>query len=568
MYSDQKMLTRVYYRALLPNMLSILGGTVNVLFDGILVGRRMGELGIASVNQSLAVYLLLCTVGSLIASGAFAESAAALGRNRPEEGQRYYGLALELAAAVGFLLCGAGFLLSEPIARSLGSVDSRELVETYIRITFLGGVFKVLLYVPFFYLRLAGKTAQSAWAMMTMTALNIVLDYLFLFVFDFGIGGAAWASVLATAVACGMSFWFLLRLKDGFRFRPVCPRMEELRRIVKAGSPMASNNLCSALRIVLLNGIMNLAGGSSMVAAFAVTNNLNEFSICIQNGVPQAGSAMLGIYQGEQDPLSVKKLLKLQMACGFWLAWAFAAVLFLTGSQVGALFGSSMDLRFAAGCLGIGVIFGTLNSIMTYYYYAIMKPGMANLITVLRVLAVTVVLAWFLTPLGEGIFHFYWLAELLTGMIWIGAGFLSDRKTTGRFSLYMLDETAFREGKCINFTVACDTVAICEASEKIQDFCQRNGFTEDQTMTISLALEELMVITAEKSMHHQGFMDVRILRTKEGGILRIRSEGKRYNSLEYAEAGMEYLGVKMIMKMAKKTEYQNTLGLNTLIVVI
>ena len=132
----------------------------------------------------------------------------------------------------------------------------------------------------------------------------------------------------------------------------------------------------------------------------------------------------------------------------------------------------------------------------------------------------------------------------------------------------MLDETAFLEGKCINFTVACDNGAICEASEKIQDFCKQNGFTEDQTMTISLALEELMVITAEKSMHYQGFMDVRILRTREGGILRIRSEGKRYNSLEYAEAGIEYLGVSMIMKMAKKTEYQNTLGLNTLIVVI
>ena len=78
MYFDQKMLTRVYYRALIPNMAAILGGTINVLFDGILVGRKMGELGIASVNQSLAVYLLLCTVGSLIASGAFAESAAAL----------------------------------------------------------------------------------------------------------------------------------------------------------------------------------------------------------------------------------------------------------------------------------------------------------------------------------------------------------------------------------------------------------------------------------------------------------------------------------------------------------
>ena len=104
MYFDQKMLTRVYYRALIPNMAAILGGTINVLFDGILVGRKMGELGIASVNQSLAVFLLPCTVGSLIASGAFAESAAALGENRQEEGQRYYSLGLELAAAIGILL--------------------------------------------------------------------------------------------------------------------------------------------------------------------------------------------------------------------------------------------------------------------------------------------------------------------------------------------------------------------------------------------------------------------------------------------------------------------------------
>nr|WP_300821688.1 MATE family efflux transporter [uncultured Acetatifactor sp.] len=568
MYFDQKMLSRVYYRALLPNMAAILGGTINVLFDGILVGRRMGELGIASVNQSLAVYLLLCTVGSLIASGAFAESAAAMGENRQEEGQRYYSLGLELAAVVGAALCAAGFLLSGPIAKSLGSADSWQLVETYIRITFLGGVFKVLLYVPFFYLRLAGKTNQSAWAMMTMTGLNIILDYVFLFVFDFGIAGAAWASVLATVVACCMSFGFLFRLKDGFRFRPMRPRMEEIRRIVKAGSPMAANNLCSALRIVLLNGIMNLAGGSGMVAAFAVTNNLNEFSICIQNGVPQAGSAMLGIYQGEQDPLSVKKLLKIQLSWGLGLSSAFAAGLLLAGGRVGRLFGSSMDLGFAVGCLGVGVIFGTLNSVMTYYYYATRKPGMANLITVMRVLAVTVALAWLLRPFGDRIFCFYWLAELVTGALWIGAGLLLGRRRQGRWSLYMLDETAFLEGKCINFTVACDNGAICEASEKIQDFCKQNGFTEDQTMTISLALEELMVITAEKSMHYQGFMDVRILRTREGGILRIRSEGKRYNSLEYAEAGIEYLGVSMIMKMAKKTEYQNTLGLNTLIVVI
>ena len=568
MYSDQKLLARIYFRALLPNMAAILGGTVNVLFDGILVGRKMGDLGIASVNQSLAVYLLLCTAGSLIASGAFAESAAALGANRTKEAGRYYSLALELSLAAGLLLCGLGYLLSGPIAAALGSEDSFRMVETYIRITFAGGIFKILLYVPFFYLRLEGRTGQSACAMGVMTALNILLDYVFLFPLDLGIGGAAWASVLATVVAFAMSFYFLARSRDGVHFRPVRPKAGEIVKILRSGSPMAANNLCSSLRIVLLNGIMNLVGGSAMVAAFAVTNSLNEFSICIQNGVPQAGSAMLGIYQGEQDPLSVKKLLKLQLKSGVLLSGLFAAGLLLAGNRIGLLFGSGADLRFACACLAVGVIFGTCNSVMTYYYYAVMKPGMANMITVLRVLVVAVALAWLFRPLKEQIWIFYWVSELVTAGLCTAVAAFCTKVRNGKASLYMLDETAYQEGRCINFTVACNSGAICEASEKIQDFCQFNAFTEEQTMTISLALEELMVITSEKSMNGRGSMDVRLLRTEEGGILRIRSEGKRYNSLEYAEEGIEYLGVKMIMKMAKRTEYQNTLGLNTLIVVI
>ena len=87
-------------------------------------------------------------------------------------------------------------------------------------------------------------------------------------------------------------------------------------------------------------------------------------------------------------------------------------------------------------------------------------------------------------------------------------------------------------------------------------------------MTISLALEELMIIVANKSMDHQGMLDVRILRTGEGGILRIRSQGRHYNPLNFAEGDMEYMGVDLIRQMAKRTEYQTTLGLNTLIVEI
>jgi len=576
MHSDQKMLDRIYYQALFPNMVAILGGTINVLFDGILTGRKMGDLGIASINQSLAVYLILCTIGSLIAAGASAESAASIGANRTEEGSEYFTLAMGLAIGAGILVCGLGFALSGPIAMFLGSEGSWKLVETYIRITFAGGIFKILLYIPFFYLKLEGKMRQSAYAMVTMTVLNIVLDYVFLFVFEWGIGGAAWASTLATAAACTMSYFFLMgpgakcsfrlcRLKGGDNKQD---RAAMVFRIIKSGSPMAANNLFSSLRIICLNSIMNQVGGSGMVAVFGITNSLNEFSISIQNGVPQAGSAMLGICHGEQDTVSVKHLLKLQAGTGFVLSCVFGLALVLGGNKVGLLFGSQMDIRFAAACLAASIVIGTFNSVMSYYYYATMKPGMANLITILRVFAATVLAAWLFRPLEDGIWVFYWVGELATAAVWMAAGMAYGKRRLGACSLYLLDETAFLSGKCKNFTVACNAADICDASEKIQEFCQYNSFTPDQTMTISLALEELMVIVAEKSMDNQGTMDVRILRTKEGGIIRIRSEGRRYNPLEFAEESLDYLGVSMIMKMAEKTEYHSILGLNTLIVFI
>ena len=552
---EQKILSKVYYKSLLPNMIAILGGTINVLFDGILVGRRLGEIGIASVNQSLAVYLLLCTIGSMIAAGASAESASAIGGNCMNKSQEFFSLALEAAVILGIIISIAGCLVSGMLAEFLGSQDSKGLVYTYIWITFAGGIFKILLYIPFFYLRLDGKTKQSAIAMLVMTVINIVLDYVFLFTYDWGIAGAAFASVIASAVACVMSFVFLFGKNGSFHFKFVAPKKELLARIVSSGSPIASNNLFSAVRIICLNLIMNQVGGSELVAIFAITNSVNEFSICIQNGIPQSASALLGISYGEKDRVSVKKLLRLQVITGFVFSVIFAIVLSIGSSYIGSLFGSHQNVNIAIICLAISIVIGTCNSVMTYYYYATMDSKMANLITVLRVFVFTVLAAWLLKPVKEWIWLFYIIGELTTMCCWLMA-------------VRLRKKSELEEEKCIQFSVNCDTEAICEASEKIQEFCENSGFTMEQAMKISLALEELLIITADKSMDNQGNMEVRILKTETEGILRIRSEGKRYNPLEFAEDSLDFLGVKMIMKMAKRTEYQSTLGLNTLIVFV
>ena len=554
----------VYIKAIFPNMIAILGGTINVFVDGILIGQKMGDVGIAAVNQSLAVYLILCTIGSLFAAGASAESAHAMGRREEQKAKEYFGIAVETAFVISLLFCLAGVLISPMLAGVLGSKETKELIEIYIRITFIGGVFKVMLYIPYYYMRLVGKMKQAASAMTAMTVINIVLDYIFLFVLDMGIAGAAWASMIATMIVCVVCFYLLCGKDSLFKLRPVKFRLDRLKDIVVSGSPMASNNLFSTVRILALNFIMNLAGGSSLVTVFAITNNLNEFSICVQNGIPQTGSALLGVYHGENDNKALKKLLVLQLKTGVMISALVAGVIALFSGKVGLLFGSHLDVKTAVICWAVSLLFATCNNVMNYYYYSIRQASMANLITILRVFAVTCVVAWCLKDMGDAIWMFYPLSEILTFVIWALYGSWYAKRLKKENLLFLNKE----EGTSIHHTVSCDVEEICSISAGINEFGEEQGLDMAQTMTLSLAIEELLMIIAEKSLHGEGTMDLRVLKTKEGAILRIRSEGKAFNPLVHAEDNMDYMGVGMIMKMASRTQYQSTLGLNTLIVEI
>ena len=153
MKCKDNLLQKIYIKAIFPNMIAILGGTINVFVDGILIGQKMGDVGIAAVNQSLAVYLILCTIGSLFAAGASAESAYALGQRDEQKAKEYFGIAVETAFVISVVFCFVGILSSPMLAGILGSETTKDFIETYIRITFLGGVFKVRLYIPYYYMR-------------------------------------------------------------------------------------------------------------------------------------------------------------------------------------------------------------------------------------------------------------------------------------------------------------------------------------------------------------------------------------------------------------------------------
>ena len=564
--SDFSLIRRLYLCALFPNVIAVLGGTINVFFDGILVGQRIGDVGLEAVNQSLPAYLVLCAPGSLIASGASQLSAMAFGSDNIFEGRRIFRCSVTVGVLSSILLCLIALAASQPLALLLSSDATYDYLLPYLRITLICGIFKVLLYIPYFYLRLEGKNNYSMAMMLAMTVINIVLDYIFLFVLDMGIAGAAWASGIATAAACVMGFAFLCTRKGNFIFSFALPKLKDMANICRFGAMMALNNILSAVKIFAVNKILGYLSAVGMTAIFSVVNNISEFSICVQNGVPQASGAMTGILYAEQDTSTVKKLLVTQIISGVALSVLLTAVMCICAGDIGSWFGSSEDVSIAVYFFASSLVPATLNNIMCYYYNATGNVGFANLITVCRGCVVVVLFCYAFSGFGQGVWAFFPAAEGVTLIIFLAAGAVFGKLKKRKF-FFLLDESMQKSGRSLCFSAEYNPEEISGASIRLQDFCDENGLSPKVSMAVSLSVEEMLTVLAEGASVREKKADVRVVISDENVILRVRSGGKRFNPMALVN-DEKYIGMRLIAGLAKKTEYQSALGVNTFVIFI
>jgi anti-sigma regulatory factor (Ser/Thr protein kinase) len=125
------------------------------------------------------------------------------------------------------------------------------------------------------------------------------------------------------------------------------------------------------------------------------------------------------------------------------------------------------------------------------------------------------------------------------------------------------------------FSVERDAVKAGEASAAVSDFCGDQGFAVKQTMLLSMAVEELIVLIAEQNADG-GDISVRLSRFEGGIVLRLRDTGQRFNPLEFCkdrltddiEDSIGLMGIKYITEAAEVVYYRETFGVNNLVVII
>lgn len=567
---NEEFLRKAYRAAVIPCMLSILSGCINILADGILVGQKIGTKGLAAINLCVPVYLILCIIGSFFVSGGAICCSQEIGNNQKEQAQKYYSAALWTCLVASLLMAVLGILFSGPIAALLCADEAvRPMVLDYTRVTLVGAITKIMIYIPFWFLRLEGKNKSVTAMMVLMGAGNVLLDMVFLFWFQMGVFGAALASVIATAAACILGFARLHGTGSSFRCSFSVPDRECLENIAAAGSPAAMNNLFQTLRLLCINALLMKYGGNRLVAVFTVINGVGAFAEAVTSGVSQAGAAMLGVYHGEHDNESARILIRCEVRSGIFYSIVFGICIVAGAGLIRTAYGIDVSMYIPMFCIAVSLIPAMWSNVLSSYYNVSGHASLANLLIFCKVFVFSVASLFLLLKAQMIPWLFLSIGELLTILLWVWVTGIVHRKNKETSRFLLMDRTLENAGKVINFSIMSDEAAICDASEKITAFCEVNGMQRKQVMRVSLALEELMVLITQLNQPIQVSFDIRVFSLQDVIGIRIRYDGKKFNPLINEDTEDEkYMGVQMIQKMVEEVLYQRTFGMNTLMVLI
>lgn len=284
-----------------PITVSTLSYSVMTLVDTLLVGR-LGAAELAGVGLGgTGAFVFLCFSFGLL-RGAKTLVSQAIGAKRPEEVGAYLGAAMLLAAGVGAITVAGGQILAQLLGRVSASAAAGEAASTYLAIRILGAPF-ALLYVALREVRYGQGDARTPMvASVAANLVNIALAWLFIFVLELGVAGAAWATVVAHAVEAGVMVWAQARRGWGVR----AMRAAHLRAVWRIGLPTGLQFTLEVGSFALLAALIAALSEVEM-AAHQIALQVIHFSFLPAFAVAEAASVLAGQAVGaNRDGLVLK----------------------------------------------------------------------------------------------------------------------------------------------------------------------------------------------------------------------------------------------------------------------
>lgn len=381
----------------IPSIISMLVSSLYNVVDQIFIGQGVGYLGNAATNVAFPLTTICMAITLALGVGSAARYSLYLGRKQEEEAAKVVGAGLCLMVTIGVIYCTLGQIFLNPLLHAFGATpDVLPYALSYTRITLLGMPCLIVMNGMSNLARADGTPLYSMTSMLIGAVINTVLDPIFIFVFHWGVAGAAWATVIGQVIS------MLYALNYLRRFKRIKLRKEyfvlSLYQLKETASMGMSNGL-TQLSITLVQIVMNNSwvhygaaseyGTDIPLAASGIVMKVNSLVLAVIIGIVQGMQPIIGFNYGAKKFDRVKATYRLAVACELTITLIGLFVFQVFPEYVLAIFGSENEtyMSFAVKFMRIFLMMLPLNGVQmisSNLFSSIGKPVRGAILSLTR----------------------------------------------------------------------------------------------------------------------------------------------------------------------------------------
>ncbi|MCY1153013.1 MAG: MATE family efflux transporter [Pleomorphochaeta sp.] len=307
-------LWKVMIKLSLPAVIAMILHGLNTVFDAIFVGSFVGEIALSGVSVAYPLTQISVGFGSLIGGGAGAYLSIVIGENNKGAQRKILGNANYMGLICTLFLMVVLFIFSKPLMVFMGGEgEALALGLTYFRITIFGTLFWVFGLAYNLIIRAEGKMGTAALIMGLGLGSNIIINYLLMGVFHFGVVGAAWGTNIGMFVYTLLGAIYLKSNKPSFEANllSISRDRDIISNIKSMGLPSLIMSIMSVLQgIVILNSI-GVVGTTYDLAFYGVSYRLMLFMMTPLFAIMRSLQPTVGINFGARQYDRVIKATKI-----------------------------------------------------------------------------------------------------------------------------------------------------------------------------------------------------------------------------------------------------------------
>lgn len=331
----------------IPATIAMLVNAIYNIVDTMFIGKGVGELALAGLSIYLPIQMIIMSMSLLVGIGSASVFSRKLGAKDREGADKVVGNLTFIMAVFSVILASTGLIFSDQIVTLFGaSKEVLPFASEYARAMFLGVYVFPFSVASNNIIRAEGHAKNAMHAMIYGMFLNIFLDYLFIYVFDWGIWGAG----LATSISKAFSFLYITIYYFGrvssinFKLKNMKFDLAISKEMFMVGSSAFITQAAMSFVAVLLNYSLLKYGGNQAVSIYSIVYKLTLFVLMPLIGIVQGMQPIIGYSRGANNHTRIRNTVKMSLLTSTAIACVLTLLMWIVPELIVGLFTDSKDL--------------------------------------------------------------------------------------------------------------------------------------------------------------------------------------------------------------------------------